>query len=45
MSTTLHQLLSGQVGNHLLPFLWLKGEKESVLRAEMARIDGAWVKA
>ena len=31
--------------NHLLPFLWLHGESESVLREEIARIDESNIRA
>ena len=45
MASVIDDMLSGRAANYLLPFLWLKGEAESVLREEIARIDGAGIKA
>ncbi len=45
MTAVIADNLDGQQANYLLPFLWLKGEEEAVLRAEIARIAGAGIKA
>ena len=44
MPSVLDDNLTGRSANYLLPFLWLRGEPESVLREELARIDGAGIK-
>ena len=31
--------------NHIFPFLWMRGEEESVIRTEMAKIDEANIKS
>lgn len=31
--------------NHIFPFLWMRGEDESVIRTEMAKIDEANIKS
>lgn len=31
--------------NHILPFLWMRGESEEILRTEMAKIDECGIKA
>lgn len=36
MSNYLEEVLSGNEDKYLLPFLWQRGEEESVIRAEMA---------
>lgn len=38
---TLHNLLVGQVENHLVPFFWQHGEDEATLREYMAAIEEA----
>ncbi len=38
MMTKLEQLLQGQGGNHILPFLWMHGEPHDVIREEVAAI-------
>lgn len=37
--------LEGKQGNYILPFLWLHGEEESVLRSYMEAIGSAGIKA
>ena len=39
MDRAIYESLRGQNENYILPFLWMKGEEESVLRREMAKID------
>lgn len=34
-----------QKDNHIFPFLWMRGEEESVIREEMAKIDECGIKA
>jgi len=41
MNKTVRRLLEGGEDNHLMPFFWLHGEEESVLRTMMGAIDGA----
>ena len=38
MSNHLEEVLSGNENNYLLPFLWQRGEEESVIRKEMAHV-------
>ncbi len=38
-------LLQNQGGNHIFPFLWVHGEDEKTLRAEVARIRESGIKA
>ena len=45
VNQTIQTLLAGHAGRHTLPFLWLHGEEEPVLREMMAAIDGAGCKA
>ena len=33
------------MNNYILPFLWMRGEKEEVIREEMGRIDSCGIKA
>ena len=44
MIACLHDVLSGQEGNYLLPFFWQHGAEEPVLRRLMSKIDEAGVK-
>jgi hypothetical protein len=45
MSQVVEDVLAGRQVNHLLPFLWMRGEDESAIRIEMANIDAAGMKA
>ena len=45
MDRAIYESLRGQNENYILPFLWMKGEEESVLRREMAKIDECGIKA
>ena len=45
MSNCLLQLLKGQYNNHILPFLWIHGEKESVLRDRIKKISESGIGA
>ena len=38
MSNHLEEVLSGNEDKYLLPFLWQRGEEESVIREEMAHV-------
>ncbi|ULT58998.1 hypothetical protein L1999_10925 [Neobacillus drentensis] len=38
MDKTIQDLVTHQTGNYILPFLWMKGEEEQVIREEIARI-------
>ena len=37
--------LEGVHGNYILPFLWIHGEEEAILRKYMEAIDSAGIKA
>ncbi|MDE6167390.1 MAG: hypothetical protein K2G28_02915 [Acetatifactor sp.] len=39
------QLLKGQQGNYIFPFLWLHGEDEEILREYMEAIQNANIQA
>lgn len=39
------QALRGESGNHILPFLWIHGESEDVLREEIGKIQDAGIGA
>ena len=45
MSQPIIDCLTGNQSNYILPFLWLHGEEESVLRDYMRAIDSAGIKA
>ncbi|MEH7418020.1 glycosyl hydrolase [Neobacillus drentensis] len=38
MNKTMQDLLNHQTENYILPFLWMRGEEEQVIREEIARI-------
>lgn len=38
MDDYLQNILENKLKNHILPFLWLHGEEESIIREEMKRI-------
>ena len=40
----LDEVITGREKNYLLPFLWLHGAKESVLRNLMSKIDSSNIK-
>jgi hypothetical protein len=44
MNKTVQDLMSQQTGNYILPFLWMKGEEEEVIREEIARIYECGIK-
>ena len=45
MSKSIIESLKGENGNYILPFLWMRGEEESIIREEIAKIDECGVKA
>ena len=45
MTNRLEEVLSGNEGNYILPFLWQRGEEESVIREEMARVYASGIRA
>lgn len=45
MNTTIENLLNERVNNHILPFFWLHGEEESVLREYMEAIHESGIGA
>lgn len=45
MNPTVEKLLNGSRDNHILPFFWLHGEEEAVLREYMEKIHGAGIGA
>ncbi len=45
MKQELMKIKKGQTGNYILPFLWMKGESEEVIREEIAKIDECGIKA
>ena len=45
MSQPILDCLQGKQDNYILPFLWLHGEEESVLRDYMRAVDSAGIKA
>jgi hypothetical protein len=45
MSNRLEDVLAGKEANYILPFLWQRGEEESVIREEMARVFEAGIRA
>ena len=45
MKEVMERLLSGQQENHILPFLWMHGEEEGVLREYMRAIYNAGISA
>jgi len=45
MSNHLEEVLSGNEDNYLPPFLWQRGEEESVIRAEMAHVYDSGIRA
>lgn len=45
MNTVVHALLSEKTENHILPFFWLHGEKEAVLRDYMRAIHSCGIGA
>lgn len=45
MPNRLADVLSGNEDNYLLPFLWQKGEEESIIREEMARVHESGIRA
>ena len=45
MNQPILEALSGKYNNYMLPFLWLHGEAEAVLRDYMRAIDAAGIKA
>lgn len=38
MKNTIEQLRSGKGNNYILPFLWMRGEEENIIREEMEKI-------
>ena len=45
MSRKVREALDGNQGNYILPFLWMRGEDESILREEIEKIDSCGIKA
>ena len=45
MSNRLDDVLTGKEDNYLLPFLWQRGEDETVIREEMARVFESGIRA
>ena len=45
MNDKLNRILNGHIENMILPFLWMHGEPESVIRDTIAQIDAAGVGA
>ena len=45
MNDKLSRILNGDIENMILPFLWMHGEPESVIRDTIAQIDAAGVGA
>lgn len=45
MTSKLLEVLSGKEENYILPFFWLHGEGDDVLREEMARIHESGIRA
>lgn len=45
MTNRLEDVLAGRAANCILPFLWQRGEEESVIREEMARVYEAGIGA
>ena len=43
--TRFDDVLNGQEGNYILPFIWQKGESEEIIREEMARIYDSGIRA
>ncbi len=44
-TSRLHDVLNGQYERCILPFLWLRGEGEEAIRAEMAHMQAAGIEA
>lgn len=45
MRKTIKDLINGQADNYILPFLWMRGEEEHVIREEMEKIYESGIKA
>jgi hypothetical protein len=45
MKSKLHEVLTGNEENYILPFFWQHGEEEEILREEMARIHESGIRA
>jgi len=44
MDKTVQELINNETENYILPFLWMRGEAESVIREEIARIYECGIK-
>ncbi len=45
MNSEFYKIKSGQIDNHILPFLWMKGESQERIRTELGKIDECGIKA
>ena len=45
MSKSILEALQGKNDNYILPFLWMRGEEEAVIREEIEKIDECGIKA
>lgn len=45
MEKSVQELLEGRGGSYILPFLWMRGEEETVIRRELSKIDECGIKA
>ncbi|MDT8860218.1 hypothetical protein N0O92_08225 [Alkalihalobacillus sp. MEB130] len=45
MKKTIHELKIDRTENYILPFLWMRGEEEQVIREEMAKIYECGIRA
>ena len=45
MSKSILEVLQGKNDNYILPFLWMRGEEEAVIREEIEKIDECGIKA
>ncbi|WP_240421301.1 glycosylhydrolase-like jelly roll fold domain-containing protein [Paenibacillus periandrae] len=45
MNRRLEEVLAGKEDNYILPFVWQKGEDESIIREELARIHDCGIRA
>lgn len=45
MEQSVEEALSDMHGNYILPFLWMRGETEAIIREEITKIDECGIKA
>jgi hypothetical protein len=45
MDKLIEKLINNEADNYILPFLWMKGESEAIIREEIEKIDECGIKA